>query len=121
MDDSQNDILRSVLTEEANRFADQGDAEEAKQFGFTDQNFGNGFDQQRKQMKSVQKTITAELATTYAVQVKVETDSSKIVREIVTQTNKVTESQKAKIMKLVRAELQNQKRSINDQGRYQKK
>ena len=121
LDDSQKDILRSVGTEEANRFADQGDAAEAKQFGFTDQNFGNGFDQQRKQMESVQQTLKAELATTYAVQVKVDTDASKIVREIVTQTNKVTESQNAEILKLVQAELQNQKRNINDQSRYQKK
>ncbi len=77
--DEQKDLLRSVGTKEAVRLANQGDEDEARRFGFSDKNFGAGFDQEQAGLLKAKQQIEANLSTSYDVSVKLNADTGAIV------------------------------------------
>ena len=82
LDDTQKDLLRSVGTKEAVRLANEGDAAEAKKFGFDEKNFGAGFDKEQKGFAIEKRQLEAKLSTSYDVSVKLTNDTTGVVEGV---------------------------------------
>ena len=88
LSDQQRDLLRQVGTEEANRFAQQADQDEAKRFGF-DQTFGASINSQKAQLETTRASLEAQLKTSYDVSVSMQFDSSAIVGQVADQVEQL--------------------------------
>ena len=112
--DSQRDLLRSVGTDEANRFAAQGDVAEARKSGF-DRSFGSGFGRQEADIAGMQRQLSADLRNSYAVTVDVKTDQQAIVDAIATKANSIIKDQNQDIIRQVTEKMGLQIQAIRDE------
>ena len=97
LDDVEKDLLRSVGTKEAVRLANEGDADEAKKFGFNDKNFDAGFDTEQAGLKAAKTQIEAKLSTSYDVNVKLINDTSGIVDGVVNQVSRLFDNERKQL------------------------
>lgn len=118
--DEQKDALRSVGTEEAMRFANEGDAAEAKKFGFN-QTFGSNEATERASIEQTQKTLKAQLSASYNVSAKLDFDSNAVVKSIVDTVNPLLESKYQEIQEGVQRQLATFKQTTQQAARDQLK
>jgi hypothetical protein len=112
--DQQRDLLRSVGTDEANRFAAQGDVAEARKSGF-DSSFGSGFGRDKAAIEGAQRQLSADLRNSYAVTVDVKTDQQAIVDAIATKANSIIKDQNQDIIRQVTEKMGLQIQAIRDE------
>jgi len=116
--DEQKDALRSVGTEEAMRFANEGDAAEAKKFGFN-RTFGSKEASERASIEQTQKTLRAQLSASYNVSAKLDLDSNAVVKSIVDTVNPLLESKYQEIQEGVQRQLATFKQTTQQAARDQ--
>ncbi|MCF7960773.1 MAG: hypothetical protein K9M08_08515 [Pirellula sp.] len=112
--DQQKDLLRSVGTDEANRFANQGDMAEARRSGF-DRSFGSGFGREKMAIEGAQRQLQADLRNSYAVTVDVKTDQQQIVDAIAGKANSIIAENNQSIIRQVTEKMGLQIQAIRDE------
>lgn len=105
LNDRQKDLLRSVGTQEAVRFANEGDDAEATKFGFNDKNFGKGFAQEQTALTDAKRKLEAQLSTTYDVTVVNESNSEQIVSDVAAAVNKILETERSTIQSQIESKV----------------
>ncbi len=76
--DRQRDLLKSVGTDEANRFAKQANLSEARKQGFFNE-FGIGFEGEQETIRQQTRALEAKLQTSYDISVSLSEDEGKMV------------------------------------------
>lgn len=119
LEDYQKDLLRQVGSSEATRFANEGDMEEAKKFGF-DASFGDSINQERTSMEATRTSIEAQLSTSYDVSVKLQSNAEDVANMVIDKANKLLEDQLGYIDTLIGERMNAQVKTINEKATFEK-
>ena len=116
LDDTQKDLLRSVGTKEAVRLANEGDADEAKKFGFDEKNFGAGYEQEQTGLVAAKRQLEANLSASYDVSVNLTNDTSGVVEGVSKMVASQIRDANQEMLRKIEESLRTQKSDLTKQS-----